>query len=179
VKHVSLRDTQAVRERDERSEMNPSHAATIIWNRDDADFLKGRYSRAHQWTFDGGVTVPASSSPHVVPEPYSVAANVDPEEAFVASIASCHMLWFLSLAKEAKFVVDRYEDNAVGTMSTNARGRLWVETVSLSPQVSYSGERHPSVNEEDELHHAAHEACFIANSVRTKIVIRSTSYRTP
>src|SRR5215218_7601491 len=117
------------------------HTAAIIWQRANADFLNGRYSRAHQWVFDGGVAVPASSSPQVVPEPYSIGANVDPEEAFVASIASCHMLWFLSFAMKARFIVDRYEDSAVGTMATNEDGRLWVATVTLLPRVSYSDGR--------------------------------------
>ncbi|MFQ5546586.1 MAG: OsmC family protein, partial [Acidiferrobacterales bacterium] len=100
------------------------YTATIEWQRDGQDFLSNKYSRGHTWTFDGGVEVPASSSPHVVPVPMSVAANVDPEEAFVASLSSCHMLWFLAIAAKRKFVVDSYIDNAVGTLEKDADSKL-------------------------------------------------------
>ena len=136
-----------------------------------ADFVKGRYSREHTWAFDGGVTVPASPSPSVVPAPWSNAANVDPEEAYIASISSCHMLTFLWLASKRGFVVTHYRDEAVGVITKNARGKAWVSKVTLSPQIEWL-EKTPSADELAELHHGAHEDCFIANSVQTEIVVR-------
>src|SRR6266566_8007441 len=117
-----------------------SYKATIKWNRNSPDFLKGKYSREHTWTFDGGAVVPASSSPSVVPVPYSNPANVDPEEAFVASISSCHMLTFLFLASRRGIEVAGYEDDAVGIMTKNDRGIPWVSSVVLRPRISYRGE---------------------------------------
>lgn len=150
------------------------HKATIRWTHTAAgDFLKGRYSREHMWTFDGGVTVPASASPSNVPRPYSNEANVDPEEAFVAAIASCHMLSFLFVAMKAGFEVASYEDNAVGSMTKNEKGILWVASVMLTPRIVYVGERRPSAEEQSHLHHAAHEQCFIANSVKTEVKVRT------
>ena len=147
------------------------HTATIRWTHTAGDFLKGRYSREHTWTFDGGLTVPASASPSNVRKPYSNEANVDPEEAFVASIASCHMLTFLFLAMKAGFEVASYEDDAVGTMTTNERNIPWVSLVTLQPRIVY-GARRPSPEEESRLHHGAHEQCFIANSVKTEVTVR-------
>lgn len=149
------------------------HKATVRWTLPgDADaFLKGRYSREHTWTFDGGVTVPASPAPSVVPVPYSNPAGVDPEEAYVASIASCHMLTFLYVAMREGFVVERYEDDAVGVMRKNERGAIWVAAVTLRPRIAYGGEKHPSARDVDHLHHLAHEQCFIANSVKTEITV--------
>jgi nicotinamidase-related amidase/organic hydroperoxide reductase OsmC/OhrA len=144
--------------------------AQITWARDGAVFTDNRYSRGHSWRFDGGLVVPASASPHVVPLPYSVAENVDPEEAFVAALSSCHMLFFLSLAAGAGFVVDRYEDDASGEMA-RVEGRTRVTKVTLAPRVEYAGQA-PSAAVEDALHHKAHEACFLANSVTTAIEIR-------
>jgi organic hydroperoxide reductase OsmC/OhrA len=132
--------------------------------------MKGRYSRAHAWTFDGGVTVQASPSPSVVPAPWSDAAHVDPEEAYVASIASCHMLTFLYLAAKRGFAVESYLDDAVGVMTKNERGRPWVSKVTLAPRITWS-ERVPTAGELEELHHGAHDECFIANSVKTEIVV--------
>jgi organic hydroperoxide reductase OsmC/OhrA len=146
-----------------------SHTAQIRWARGDAAFTDNRYSRAHSWHFDGGVEVPASASPHVVRVPLSKEAAVDPEEAFVASIASCHMLWFLSIAAAAKFRVDAYVDEAAGVMGKNAAGRIAMTTVTLHPQATFSGEQQPSRAELDEMHHKAHAECFIANSVTTDI----------
>jgi organic hydroperoxide reductase OsmC/OhrA len=146
------------------------HTAVIRWERGDARFVDGRYSRAHTWTFDGGAVVPGSSSPHVVPAPYSNPGAVDPEEAFVASLSSCHMLWFLSIAQGRGFRVDRYVDEAVGTMARNAEGKLAITRVTLHPQIAFSGERTPSRAELDAMHHEAHEQCFIANSVRTEVL---------
>ena len=145
------------------------HKATIRWANTGGDFLKGRYSREHTWSFDGGLTVPASPSPSAVPKPYSNEANVDPEEAFVASIASCHMLTFLYLAMKAGFHVASYDDEAVGTMTKNERGVLWVSTVALKPSIVYGGDRRPSADEESRLHHDAHDQCFISNSVKTDV----------
>ena len=120
------------------------YAATIQWRRNSPDFLKGKYSREHTWTFDGGVTVPASPSPHVVPAPWSNSACVDPEEAFVASIASCHMLTFLFLASKQGFQTDCYEDEAVGTMTKNEKGVPWINAVALRPKIVFSGEKIPT-----------------------------------
>ncbi len=150
------------------------HRATIEWTTaaTPTDFIKGRYSREHRWTFDGGLTVPASPSPSVVPVLWSNPANVDPEEAYVASIASCHMLTFLWVASKAGFAVARYEDAAVGTMMKNERGAAWVGRVVLAPKIVYAGEREPTAEDIAKLHRAAHEECFIANSVKTEIVVR-------
>lgn len=150
------------------------HKATIRWTMGDGDFLKGRYSRGHTWTFDGGVSVPASSSPSAVPKPYSVEANVDPEEAFVASLSSCHMLTYLYVASKAGFQITSYEDEAVGVLSKNDRGVPWVSVVTLRPRIVYAGETRPSDADEERLHHAAHEQCFIANSVKTEVTVRRT-----
>jgi organic hydroperoxide reductase OsmC/OhrA len=146
-----------------------SYTAEVIWSRGSEEFLAGRYSRRHVLRFDGGAEVPGSSSPHVVPVPLSDPAAVDPEEAFVASIASCHMLWFLALAAKRKLCVDRYADSAIGVMGRNAAGKEYIAQVTLRPQVAFSGERVPSREELRALHHRAHEECFIANSVRTEI----------
>jgi len=135
------------------------------------DFLKLRYSREHRWVFDGGIAVPASSSPSVVPVPWSNPAAVDPEEAYVAAIASCHMLTFLFVAAKAGFAVASYRDEAVGAMTRTPAGVAWVSRVTLSPKITYAGDREPSADELAKLHHAAHEGCFIANSVKTEIVV--------
>ena len=142
--------------------------ATISWQRDGAAFTDNRYSRAHEWRFDGGAVVKASSSPHVVRVPMSDASAVDPEEAFVASLSSCHMLWFLSLSASQGWVVDAYRDEAVGTMAKNEHGKLAMTLVILRPHVTFDG-RQPSAEELHELHHRAHEECFIASSVKTEV----------
>jgi organic hydroperoxide reductase OsmC/OhrA len=147
------------------------HRATIRWVNTGGDFLKGRFSREHTWTFDGGAVVPASASPSAVPKPYSVEANVDPEEAFVAAISSCHMLTFLFLAYKAGFEVASYEDTAVGIMTKNDRGSFWVSSVSLRPRIVYR-DKQPSPADEERLHHGAHEQCFVANSVKTEILVQ-------
>ena len=147
------------------------HKAIIRWNRTSPDFLRGKYSREHTWTFDGGLTVPASPSPAVVPAPYSNPAHIDPEEAYVASIASCHMLTFLYYAAKAGFQLDSYEDEAVGAMSKNEKGVPWVSAVTLHPKIAYSGEKRPTPADEEKLHHAAHEQCFIANSIKTAVSV--------
>lgn len=145
------------------------YTAEVVWTRGDADFASGRYSRRHLLRFDGGVEVPGSSSPHVVPLPWSDVSAVDPEEAFVASLASCHMLWFLSLAGKRKFCVDSYADKASGVMAKNAEGKLAMTVVTLRPEVVFYGARLPTHEEIDALHHEAHEECFIANSVKTDV----------
>jgi organic hydroperoxide reductase OsmC/OhrA len=149
------------------------HKATISWKRSGPDFLKGKYSRAHTWSFDGGAIVPASPAPTSVPAPWSDPASVDPEEAFVASISSCHMLTFIFLASRKGFQVDSYFDEAVGVMTKNERGIPWVSSVTLHPKIAYSGEKLPTPADEEDLHHHAHEQCFIANSVKTEVVVRA------
>jgi organic hydroperoxide reductase OsmC/OhrA len=145
--------------------------ARIVWNRGDSIFTDNRYSRVHEWQFDEGVVVPASASPHVVRVPLSSTAAVDPEEAFVAALSSCHMLTFLHLAAKRRFRVDSYADAAVGVMEKNAEGRLAITRVTLHPDIRFSGEAMPTQKDLDDLHHAAHEECFIANSVRTEVRI--------
>jgi organic hydroperoxide reductase OsmC/OhrA len=148
-----------------------THKAIITWTRVDAEFLRGRYTREHTWTFDGGLSVPASATPAVVPAPYSNPANIDPEEAFVASLSSCHMLTFLHVASRRGFQVDSYRDEAVGEVAPNEKGIPWVRLVTLHPQIAYSGPKTPAPQDEEQLHHLAHEQCFIANSVKTEIRI--------
>ncbi len=148
------------------------HKALLKWELTEGDFLKGRFSRKHTWTFDGGLTVAASPSPAVVPAPYSDAEAVDPEEAYVASIASCHMLTFLYLASRKKFEIRRYEDEARGQVARNENGVPWVATVTLHPKIEYGGDR-PTPEQEEQLHRAAHKQCYIANSVKTAIDIAS------
>lgn len=151
------------------------YAATVTWERAGARFTDQRYSRAHRWSFDGGLTVPASSSPQSVPAPMSDPSAVDPEEAFVAALSSCHMLWFLAIAAKRGFMVDAYRDRAVGTMEKNAEGRLAITRAVLRPEVVFSGETRPSPRQVDEMHAEAHRACFIANSVRTAVVVESAA----
>lgn len=149
------------------------HKAIIRWKRTSEEFLQGRYSREHTWTFDGGATVAASPSPTVVPAPWSNPAHVDPEEAYVASISSCHMLTFLFLASKAGFQVDSYEDESVGVMTKNEKGVPWVSLVTLNPRIAYGGARLPTSEDVARLHHLAHEQCFIANSIKTEVNIQS------
>lgn len=145
------------------------HTATITWTRGSDDFLDKRYHRAHTWQFDGGAVVPASSSPHVVPLPYSDAAGVDPEEAYVAALSSCHMLWFLDIASRAGLRVEHYRDAAVGTMARDDQGRLVITHVQLRPVTRFDAAHAPSAQVLADLHHQAHAACFLANSVKTQI----------
>ena len=152
--------------------MAHQYRATVTWTREGATFTDQRYSRAHSWRFDGGITVPASSSPLSVRLPYSVAEAVDPEEAFVAALSSCHMLTFLYVAAKQGFVVDRYADDAVGEMTRNEKGRFWVSKVRLAPAITFAGEKRPTPEQLDELHHLAHEECYIANSVKSDVVIQ-------
>jgi organic hydroperoxide reductase OsmC/OhrA len=149
-----------------------TYTAMVRWTRDPStDFSRGQYSRAHEWVFDGGAEVPASPSPHVVPAPWSDQRGVDPEEAFVASLSSCHMLFFVDFARSAGFVVDSYVDQAEGVLEKRADGKMAMTRVTLHPRVEFSGEKRPSDADIADLHHRAHEACFIANSVTTEVTV--------
>ncbi len=150
------------------------HSVEIAWERGAATFTDSKYSRAHRWSFDGGAKVVASSSPDVVRVPYSDPAGVDPEEAFVAALSSCHMLWFLDFAARAGYVVDAYVDAAHGALRKCADGKLRVTHVTLRPAVVFSGATLPDGARVDKLHHEAHQHCFLANSVTTQIDIQGT-----
>jgi organic hydroperoxide reductase OsmC/OhrA len=147
------------------------YTATVAWSRGNQPFTDGKYSRGHQWRFDGGIEVPGSSSPHVVRPPMSNEAAVDPEEAFIASLSSCHMLFFLDFARRAGFVVDSYVDEAEGVLDKDDQGRMAMTRVTLRPRISFSGGNRPAPADLDALHHKSHEACYIANSVRTEVRI--------
>ena len=143
--------------------------AEILWLRGEQDFLSNRYSRKHVLRFDGGLEVPGTSSPHVVPVPMSDASALDPEEAFVASLSSCHMLWFLSIAAKRKFCVDRYFDAATGVLEKNSDGKMVMSVITLKPDVIFSGEHLPTREQVDNMHHDAHNECYIANSVKSEV----------
>ncbi len=147
------------------------YTAETIWERGNQVFSDNKYSRQHLLRFDGGIEVPGSASPQVVPLPMSIEAAIDPEEAFVSAISSCHMLWFLGVAAEHGHVVDRYHDQAEGLMKRNAKGKVAVTNVTLRPLIVFSGNKRPTPDDIASMHHEAHEACFIANSVKTEIVI--------
>ena len=152
--------------------MAHEYKAVIAWERGAGEpFTDLKFSRAHQWSFDGGITVPASSSPLSVRVPYSHAEAVDPEEALVAALSSCHMLTFLYLAAKQGIVVDSYQDEAVGVMTKNAHGKLFVSKVALRPRIAFAGTQPPNAAQLAELHHHAHEECYIANSVLTEVVV--------
>jgi organic hydroperoxide reductase OsmC/OhrA len=148
-----------------------TYTATLTWTRGDEPFSDGKYSRAHEISFDGGVSLVGSSSPHVVKLPMSREDAVDPEEMFVASLSSCHMLFFLDFARRGGFVVDAYVDDAEGVMDKDERGRMAMTQVKLNPQIAWSGDKQPAPEEIRELHHKAHEACFIANSFRGDVAL--------
>ena len=152
--------------------MAHDYCATVVWHFEGEDFSKGRYSRAHEWRFDGGTIVPASPSPGIVPPPYIREDAVDPEEAFVAALSSCHMLTFLDLARRDGVVIRSYEDEAIGIMEEIAPGRRAVTKVTLRPKIVFDGEP-PDQARLDALHPQAHELCFIANSVTSKIVVEA------
>ncbi len=145
------------------------HTASVRWTRGNAAFTDQRYSRAHTWHFDGGAIVAAAASPHVVRPAFTDAAAVDPEEAFVAALASCHMLWFLSLAAGDGFVVNDYEDDAAGLLAKDSAGRDAITVVTLRPRVRFAAGQGPSAEAFAALHHAAHEKCFLANSVKSEV----------
>ena len=146
-----------------------TYKVEVLWSRENQKFIDNRYSRKHVLRFDGGLDVPGSSSPHVVPLPYSVTEAVDPEEAFVSSLSSCHMLWFLSIAANQGFMVDQYHDFAEGIMGPNHEGKQMLTTVTLRPEVKFSGDKVPTESEILMLHELAHEECFIANSVKSSV----------
>jgi organic hydroperoxide reductase OsmC/OhrA len=148
------------------------HKATITWAMGEGEFLKGKYTREHTWAFDGGLTVPASASPSVVPVPMSNPANVDPEEAFVASVSSCHMLTYLFVAYRQKIEVAEYVDDAVGVMTKNEAGVQWISSIVLAPRITYRGTQ-PTPEQEEKMHEAAHHGCFISNSVKTEITVQA------
>jgi organic hydroperoxide reductase OsmC/OhrA len=150
-----------------------AHRARISWKCTSREFIKGKYSREHTWSFDGGAVVPASPSPSVVPIPWSNPANVDPEEAYVAAVSSCHMLTFLYLASKEGFQVDSYEDEAIGAMTPNERGTPWMSSVTLQPKIRYGGSKQPNPSEEARLHHEAHEQCYISQSIKTEVTVRA------
>ena len=147
------------------------HVAELDWQ-SDGEFVSGRYSRRHMIRFDGGASIAGSSSPAVVPEPMSDASAVDPEEALVASVESCPMLWFLSLALAAGIEILSYSDRAEGEMGRIAPGRMAVTRIVLRPNIAFAGPQ-PDSGELDRLHHEAHERCFIANSLKTEIVVEA------
>lgn len=152
--------------------MAHEYKATIRWARGwDEIFSDNRYSRGHIWRFDGGIEVPGSASPSVVPLPLSREDAIDPEEAFVAAISSCHMLTFLSIAAKKRFVINLYEDAALGIMTKNENGKLFVSKVTLDPKIEFSGDKVPTPEQIADMHHLAHKECFIANSVLTEIVV--------
>jgi organic hydroperoxide reductase OsmC/OhrA len=148
-----------------------TYTATIRWSRGRAEgFAKGQYSRAHEWAFDGGEVVPASASPHIVPAPWSDAAGVDPEEAFIASLSSCHMLFFVDFARRDDWLVDTYVDEAEGVLEKRGDGRMAMTRVTLHPRIAWGGTP-PDEAAIADLHHRAHKACFIANSVTTEVTV--------
>ena len=149
-----------------------TYTATVRWNCKESreGFAKGQYSRAHEWAFDGGTVSPASASPHIVPAPWSDAAGVDPEEAFIASLVSCHMLFFLDFARRAGFAIENYVDEAEGVLEKRADGKMAMTRVTLRPRVTWADQQ-PDAAALADLHHRAHEACFIANSVTTEVKV--------
>jgi len=149
-----------------------NYFAIIKWKRQSNElFCDNKYSRAHTWKFDGGAIIQASSSPHVVPLPYSIEANIDPEEAFIASLSSCHMLFFLSIAAKRRYVVEGYSDAATGIMQLDKDNKMSMTDVTLNPQIEFSGKKQPTSEQIKQIHHQAHKQCFIANSVKTIIHI--------
>ena len=153
-----------------------TYTAKITWKNDSPDtFTKNRYTRGHTWSFDGGIEVPASSSPHSVRVPFSIEEAVDPEEALVAAASSCHMLSFLWVAANKGFAIDSYEDDAVGEM-TETDGKQWISKITLDPKIEWSGDTLPTAHEIAEMHHAAHEVCYIANSIKSEVVVAGVEW---
>lgn len=150
------------------------YEARVAWQRNGAKFTDLRYSRGHEWSFDGGVRLTGSSSPSSVPVPYSVVEAVDPEEALVAAASSCHMLTFLYLAAKRGFVVDSYADDAFGVLEKNEQGKLAITRITLRPKIEFTGEKTPSAHELEALHHSAHEECYIASSIKSEVVVEAS-----
>ena len=146
------------------------HLATVEWSRNGQTFSDNQYARAHDWRFDGGAVVRGSSAPSSLPVPMSDPAAVDPEEALVAAVSSCHMLFFLAYARKDGFVVDRYRDEAVGVLGRDERGKMSITAVTLRPAVAFAGDG-PDAAALDALHHRAHEACYIASSIRAEVTV--------
>ncbi len=146
--------------------------AAIAWERGQQPFVDNRYSRAHEWRFDGGLTVAGSSSPHSVPLPMSDPAAVDPEEALVAAVSSCHMLFFLSIAAQRGLIVDSYLDHAVGVLDRDAQGKMAMTLITLAPSIAFGGTGKPEPAELAAIHHAAHDKCYIANSIKADVVVK-------
>lgn len=154
--------------------MSQLYYAHIEWVRaKDAVFTDQQYSRLHRWTFDEGVSIAASSSVHSVPLPYSVSAAVDPEEALVAAVSSCHMLWFLGLAAKEGWVIDAYTDQPEGLMGVNAKGKRAITLITLAPQIVFSGENQPNADEVKAMHDLAHDHCYIAHSIIADVVVKA------
>ena len=151
--------------------MGHLYTANIVWTRGDQPFVDRKYSRAHEMRFDGGTVVPGSPAPEVVKPPMSRADAVDPEEALVAALSSCHMLFFLELAARAGFRIDRYDDAAEGELAKGADGKTWVTRITLKPTVTWSGAKRPASADIAGLHHMAHDLCYIANSVKSEVII--------
>lgn len=148
------------------------YSAKVVWKRQPEEAFKdNKYSRGHSWEFDGGAVVAASSAPSIVPLPYSVEANVDPEEAFIASLSSCHMLFFLAIAGKRGFVIDQYIDNAIGIMEKDNEGKMSITKVSLRPEATFGGDKQPSLDQLEKMHYQSHDQCFIANSVKAEVVV--------
>jgi organic hydroperoxide reductase OsmC/OhrA len=149
------------------------HIAMVCWGNRQEIFTDDRYSREHTWAFDGGLEVRASASPHVVPVPYSNPAHVDPEEAFVAALSSCHMLFFLAIAAKKQFIVERYQDRAIGIMDKNEAGKLAITEIHLHPDIKFRGDCLPTSAQISAIHEQAHHQCFLANSVKASLTIHS------
>lgn len=148
-----------------------NYSAKVVWEKSATEkFTDNQYSRGHSWSFDGGLKIAASSSPQVVPLPFSVAENVDPEEAFVASLSSCHMLFFLSTAAKRGYIVESYTDNAEGLMAKGSDNRISMTKVTLKVEVLFSGDKQPNLQQLEKMHHLSHQQCFIANSVKTQVL---------
>jgi organic hydroperoxide reductase OsmC/OhrA len=152
------------------------YSAEVIWERGDAVFTDNRYSRRHLLRFDGGLEVPASSSPHSVPVPLSDPGAVDPEESLIAALSSCHMLWFLAIAGKRKFRVDRYRDQVTGMLAKNTDGKLYISLITLRPEAQFSGELLPTREQIEAMHHSAHAECYIAHSVISEVRVEPVSH---
>jgi organic hydroperoxide reductase OsmC/OhrA len=152
------------------------YSAEVIWERGDAVFTDNRYSRRHLLRFDGGLEVPASSSPHSVPVPLSDPGAVDPEESLIAALSSCHMLWFLAIAGKRKFRVDRYRDQVTGMLAKNTDGKLYISVITLRPEAQFSGELLPTREQIEAMHHSAHAECYIAHSVISEVRVEPVSH---
>lgn len=152
--------------------MAGEHRASVIWQRGTQDFLDKKYSREHVWRFDDGCEVPGSCPPSkLIPVPLARPDAVDPEEGLLAALSACHMLFFLALSAKAGYRIDSYIDDAIGVMGKNERGKTLMERITLRPQVTFSGDKTPTPEDIADLHSRAHAECFIANTLRSDIVL--------